>query len=94
MNKYNRKCILCGTEYEYCQTCAKDYDKPIWYRNFHDENCRTIFYVLADYSAGNLSKDEAAEKLSGCDLSKKYTWSEKNQKILSDIFGKSKKNSK
>lgn len=86
MSKYNRKCLLCGKEYEYCPTCTKDYNKPIWYRNFHEENCRTIFYILTDYKAGNLSKEDAVEALDHCNLDNQEGWSDRNRELLEEIL--------
>jgi len=86
MANLNRKCLLCGHEYEYCPTCARDANKPIWYRNYHDENCKTIFHVLCDFNADNISQDEAREILAGCNLSRRSSWSQFNKDLLARIM--------
>lgn len=64
-----RKCILCGTEYDYCPSCPKDKSKAPWHKLYHSENCRNIFNALNDFNFKLISKDEAKERLSSCDLS-------------------------
>ena len=64
-----RKCILCGKEYNYCPTCTKDRNKPLWHKLYDSENCKNIFNALNDYNFNLISKEEAQAKLRSCDLS-------------------------
>jgi hypothetical protein len=64
-----RKCVLCGKEYEFCPTCNKDKHKPMWYKLYHDENCKNIFDALNNYHFELTTKEEAKDILSKCDLS-------------------------
>ena len=64
-----RKCVLCGKEYEFCPTCNKDKHKPLWYKLYHDENCKSIFEALNNYNFELATKEEAKEILAKCDLS-------------------------
>ena len=64
-----RKCILCGKEYEYCPSCPKDAKKETWYAIYDSENCKDISKALTDYNLKKITKEEARESLSKCDLS-------------------------
>ena len=61
--RLNRTCICCGTNYRYCNRCAEDAGKPSWLRNFHDENCRKIFYAVNDFNHGEITASDAAKIL-------------------------------
>lgn len=64
-----RKCIVCGREYSYCRSCAKDAKKETWYALYDNENCKNISQALTDYNFNRITKEEAKELLSKCDLS-------------------------
>lgn len=68
---HNRKCVICGKIYSYCPNgCAEDREKPTWMTNFHEENCREIYYTCVNTVIGNsLSKAEAKKRLKKLDLS-------------------------
>lgn len=63
-----RKCILCGKEYKYCKNCQSDYKKELWHSLYDTENCKDISKTLTDYKFDRITKDEAREILSKCDL--------------------------
>lgn len=64
-----RKCIVCGNEYTYCRSCPKDARKETWYALYDTENCKNISQALTDYNFNKVTKEEAKELLSNCDLS-------------------------
>lgn len=64
-----RKCIVCGSEYNYCRSCPKDAKKETWYALYDNENCKNISQALTDYNFNKITKDEAKDMLSKCDLS-------------------------
>lgn len=64
-----RKCILCEKEYNYCPTCTKDRNKPLWYKLYDSENCKNIFNALNDYNFNLINKEEVKALLKNCDLS-------------------------
>ena len=64
-----RKCIVCGKEYNYCRSCPKDAKKETWYALYDSENCKNISQALTDYNFNKVTKDEAKDILSSCDLS-------------------------
>lgn len=86
MAKKNRKCLLCGTEYTYCSGCQKDQSKPAWMAEFHEENCKTIFKTCVSFYMNHLTKSQAKEILSNCDLSQKSTFTSSVQSQLAEIF--------
>ena len=71
MSRYNKKCILCGTEYKYCNGCRDYDDKPSWYNIYCSENCRTIFNTIV--AAGDTITMIEAKRIlvEECDLSNK-----------------------
>lgn len=84
--RLNRTCICCGTNYRYCNRCAEDAGKPSWLRNFHDENCRKIFYVVNDFNHGEITASDAAKILKNCDLSNKRNFKESIANIIDKIM--------
>lgn len=64
-----RKCIVCGKEYSYCRSCPKDAKKETWYALYDNENCKNISQALTDYNFNKITKEDAKDILSKCDLS-------------------------
>lgn len=64
-----RKCIVCGKEYSYCKSCPKDAKKETWYALYDNENCKNISQALTDYNFNKITKEDAKDILSKCDLS-------------------------
>ena len=79
-----RNCILCGTEYDYCPRC--DETRPTFYLKYCGENCRDISLILNRYAFKHLTKEEAAEELSKCDLSKLESFNEKEREYIKEIL--------
>lgn len=67
--RYPRKCLCCGTTYEYCPSCYDYRNLPLWMNSFHGENCKDIFEICTNYNFGLITKEQAKELLSACDLS-------------------------
>lgn len=84
MAKKNRKCVTCGEKYSYCPNC--DRKAPYWMTEFHDENCKNIFQLCTQYNVGLLTKEQAQEALSACDLSNKENFAECIQRDFANIF--------
>lgn len=70
MAKNNKKCIVCGAEYSYCNSCSKDRQKPRWMNLFEKEDCKIIFEIGQAFEDGKINATEASKKLEGKDLSK------------------------
>ena len=86
MGRRSRECYLCGQDYQYCPTCSQDKMKPVWMSEFHSENCKNIFDICTRFNMGMMSKSEAKEALSSCDLSNKANFKSYVQKDLENIF--------
>lgn len=88
MEKNNRKCLVCGKEYRFCPSCAKDKNKPSWMTMYDTENCRAIFDALVDYNFGNISAVDAKAILDKCDLTIPLHQNHKNK--INKIFSEAK----
>ena len=86
MGRRTRECYLCGEKYHYCPTCSQDKGKPTWMIEFHEENCKTVFQICTDFNMKFLTKDEAKESLSKCNLSNKSNFRASVQNTLATIF--------
>ena len=80
-----RKCIVCGTEYEYCNKCSSHANMPTWMALYHDDNCRSIMNIATEYIAGNLTQADAKSQLDNCDLTNKKNFKESVVKAVNEI---------
>ena len=88
-----RTCYMCGEKYSYCPTCSEDKSKPAWMATFHDENCKTIFQTCTKYNMKSITKEEAKEVLSQCDLSNKASFRDSVKKDLKVILDETRRRS-
>ena len=86
MSKRSRKCVVCGAEYVYCNTCKEHASQPSWMALYHDENCRSIMNIATEYMAGNLTKADAKSELDKCDLTNKKNFKESVLKAVNEIY--------
>ena len=93
MAKYSRKCVLCGKEYEYCNTCFTFFSKPIWMFNYCSEDCKDIVPILTDYVLNKINKEEAKEQLEGKDMSRHMFYSGSYKKAYDSIMNDEEDNS-
>ena len=84
-----RKCIVCGNEYSYCRSCPKDAKKETWHALYDNKNCKDIAKALTDYNFNKITKEEAKDMLSGCDLS--INLSEYYRNTLNVVMAKTKR---
>ena len=70
--QYNRKCVICGETYNFCNHgCSEDRGKPAWMIMFDSANCRAIYNTAVNATVGHaLTKTEAKKRLKKLDLSK------------------------
>lgn len=87
MANRSRICAVCGVKYKYCPTCQRDIGKPTWMQQFHSENCKNIFKICTDYNLKKISKKEAQEQLSSCDLTNRDNFAPYVQRDLKEILG-------
>ena len=85
MAQANRICKTCGKQYFFCSNCEKSSNSPQWMLMWHDLNCKKVFEIVSDYAQGRLSKSNAREALSKCDLKVYYTFKENIRNIIDDI---------
>ena len=88
--KYERSCLCCGKKYSYCNNCWDYRNYPLWMNSFHDENCKNIFETCTDYNFKLITKEQAKEALSKCDLSDRANFSACVKRDLNTILAESK----
>lgn len=88
MARRQRECYLCGKNYEFCGSCSQDRMKPSWMAEFHSESCKNIFDICTRFNLKMMSKTEAQNALSNCDLSDKENFKSYVQCDLENIFAK------
>jgi len=67
----NRKCIVCGKEYEFCRHCSDNaLAEDTWRTLYCDSNCKDIFEVLNQYGFSHIDAKETKQRLDKLDLSK------------------------
>ena len=58
-----RTCFMCGTEYEWCNTCH-DFDATeTWKYLYHDKECLDISKIWYAYRGNEISKEEARKRM-------------------------------
>lgn len=87
-----RKCIVCGSEYEYCPSCNKYSNMPRWKFNFDVENCKDIFMIASAYNSKTITAEDARLKFEKCDLSKKESFSESIVRVMEEVFSNKEEN--
>ena len=90
MAKVKRECLLCKTQYKYCNTCRDSRNDPAFMMTFCSENCKDIFKSLCDFSANIISAKECYELLEKCDLSKKENYGETTLRTLGKVYAENK----
>ena len=88
MAKKDRKCICCGTKYQYCPDCGGHYRfKPTWYSQFCSEECKELWSTATKFNMSMLSKQEAKEVISALTLKDHSEYVECVQRDLKNILG-------
>ena len=80
-----RTCCVCHNQYEFCLSNSKDKLKPSWHYAYCCENCKDIYTVTAGYENGDISIDEAKEKIDKLDLSNINNFGESYQNTIKKI---------
>lgn len=74
--KLNRVCKVCHDQYYFCPNCSGVTAAEKYKIMFCSKNCRDVFQTCVSYDMNHITNDEAREKLSQLDLSKKSEFSE------------------
>lgn len=88
--RHARKCYNCGEIYSYCPDCSDDRRKPAIMSAFHNENCAEVFNTCVRFNMELISKEEAKEILSNCDLTRKSLFRDDVQDDIKVIFAENK----
>lgn len=84
---HERKCIVDGTSYKYCNKCSGYNAKETWRTLYCSENCLKIFNVCSKYVGGNIAIADAKKELDSCDLTNKENFASGIKKNVMDIMG-------
>lgn len=85
MVKNNKKCILCGKVYSYCNSCSEFDHLPRWMECYCSENCKNIFNALSAYNMKTLPVENiiATLKTSNLEVEKYH---KANQGYIKEIL--------
>lgn len=86
MIKDNKVCILCGKKYSFCNRCEEYDHLPRWMAIYCSENCKDIFNIISGYNMKLKTKEEAANALGKCNLSKKDQFNKACQGYINEIL--------
>ena len=86
MGKKYRICSVCHFNYDFCNHCNKDKDKPLWYFTFCSQNCHDIYETTSSFETGKIDADEARLKLNNLNLSKLDNFGESYKKSIDKIM--------
>ena len=87
MVKNNKKCILCGKVYSYCNSCSEFDHLPRWMDCYCSENCKEIFNALSAYNMKTRPVESIIATLKASNLEiEKYH--EANQRYIKEILEK------
>ena len=86
MPKANRICKTCGKQYFFCNNCERKLNSPQWMLMWDTENCKSIFEIVSNYAQKVDSKAVAKKKLSKCDLSQQYSFTENIRVLIEEIM--------
>ena len=86
MGKKYRICSVCHFNYDFCNHCNKDKDKPLWYFTFCSQNCHDIYEITSSFENGKIDANEAKLQLNNLNLSKLDNFGESYKKSISKII--------
>lgn len=80
-----RKCIFCGSTYEYCNHCKNNDKYPAWMFNFDTEKCHDLYEVVAGYNMGIKTIEDVKSVLDKYEVSDYTIFSKKLQDKLNEV---------
>lgn len=91
---YERTCMICGKQYQYCPHCSSFKSEPRWKSAVHDANCKKIMDTLQLHFSGNITDVEALTRLKESDLTAVGTASDSIKNQVQQILDKDVKTEK
>lgn len=86
MGKKYRICSVCHFNYDFCNHCNKDKDKPLWYFTFCSQNCHDIYETTSNFENGKINANDAKLQLDNLNLSKLDNFGESYKKSINKII--------
>ena len=86
MDKNLRTCVCCGEKYSFCPRCPQDVDKPLYYFSFCSDNCHDIYETTSRFENGQITANEAKNKLDKLNLSNLNNYGESYKLSIDKIF--------
>ena len=86
MDRKNRICAVCRNEYQFCNKCREDSNKPLWFFSFCSENCHDIYETTSKFEDNRIDAHDAKLKLNNLDLSKLDNFGESYKKSINKIM--------
>lgn len=83
---HERKCTICGKQYEYCPRCKQYENMPTWYLIYDSENCKHLYETVNKFAFNHITKEEAIEELKDIDMTNKNEYPKDIQTVLDQIF--------
>ena len=87
---YERVCIVDRKEYQYCGRCGKFVPREGGER-FCSDNCKDIYAVCSAYKYGDITAEEARERLNALDISNLEHFVKPLQENIYEILNKTNK---
>lgn len=87
---YERICIVDRKEYRYCGRCGRFIPREGGER-FCSDNCKEVYAVCSAYKHGNITAEEAREKLNALDISNLEHFVQPLQENIYEILNKTNK---
>ena len=86
MDSKLRTCVCCGEKYSFCPRCPQDADKPLYYFSFCSNNCHDIYEITSRFENGQITANEAKNKLDKLNLSNLNNYGESYKLSIDKIF--------
>lgn len=86
MDRRNRICAVCRNEYQFCNKCREDSNKPLWFFSFCSENCHDIYETTSKFEDNRIDAHDAKSKLNNLDLSKLDNFGASYKKSIDKIM--------
>lgn len=86
MKSYERKCICCGSSYQYCPNCGKFNGKPKWMISYDEESCKDLFNAVSGYNMGVVTKEQLKAVLDKHNITDYSKYKDSIKNLLTELF--------